>query len=255
MSGAPTRLVAGLHPVRELLRAGRTVHSVSIATGRGATDVVDEILALAAERGVAVHEVDRADLDRRTEGLAHQGVVATAPPFPYASLPDLLGRAAERGEPPFLVALDGVTDPHNLGSVARTAEAVGAHGLIIPTRRAVGVTPVVEKAAAGALAHLALAQVTNLARTLRVLGDDGVWSVGLDSDVPDSLYDTELLTEPVVLVVGSEGRGLAHLSQVRCDHLAHLPMYGRVGSLNVSVAAGVALYEVRRRRRAAQILT
>lgn len=249
--GRGTRLVVGLHPVRELLRAGRPVLSVTVADTRGGSEVLEEILALAGERGVAVHEVERSELDRRAEDLVHQGVVATAPPFPYADIDDVLGRAAAAGEPPFLVALDRITDPHNLGSIARTAEAVGAHGLIVPGRRAAGVTPVVEKAAAGALAHLPLALVSNLVSTLRDLGQRGVWSVGLEADVPDTIYDVGLLTEPVVVVVGSEGEGLARLSQGTCDVLAALPMRGRVGSLNASVAAAVALYEVRRRRDAA----
>lgn len=246
-----TRIVVGLHPVRELLRAGRAVHSVSVADTRGGSEVVTEILDLAADRGVAVHEVERAELDRRAGDLVHQGVVATAPPFPYADLGEVLAGIDAAGEPAFLVALDRVTDPHNLGSIARTAEAVGAHGLIVPGRRAASVTPTVEKAAAGALAHLPLVQVPNLVRTLRDLGQRGVWSVGLEADVPDTIYDLALLTEPVVVVIGSEGEGLAQLSQGTCDVLASLPMRGRIGSLNASVAAAVALYEVRRRRDAA----
>lgn len=241
------RLVVGLHPVRELLRAGAALHRVEVAEGREGSDVLHEIVGLARERGVPVEARDRADLDRRAGDLVHQGVVATAPPFPYATLEEVLDRGTS-GEPPFLVALDHVTDPHNLGSVARTAEAVGAHGLLIPDRRAAGVTPTVEKAAAGALAHLPLVRITNLARTLRDLSRRSVWSVGLEADVPDSIYDCGLLTEPLVLVIGGEGEGLARLSAERCDQLVRLPMQGRIGSLNASVAAAVALYEVRRRR-------
>lgn len=244
-----TRLVVGLHPVRELLRAGAELLGIEIAEGRDGSPVLDEIVALAAERGIEVHRTDRSELDRRVGDLVHQGVVATAPPFPYASIDQVLDRLERSGgEPAFLVALDHVTDPHNLGSVARTAEAVGAHALLVPERRASGVTPVVEKAAAGALAHLPLVQVTNLARTLRELGRRSVWSIGLEADVPDSIYDSELLTEPIVLVIGAEGEGLARLTAERCDQLVHLPMSGRIGSLNASVAAAVALFEVRRRR-------
>lgn len=247
-AGRGTRLVIGLHPVRELLRAGATLHGIDLAEGRGESDVVAEIVALAEERGVAVRRRDREELDRLVGDVVHQGVVATAPPFPYADLDEVLRRVEATDEPLFLVALDRITDPHNLGSVARTVEAVGAHALLIPERRAAGVTPAVEKAAAGALAHLPLVQVTNLARTLRDLGRRSVWSVGLEADVPDSIYACGLLTEPLVLVIGSEGEGLARLSAERCDALVHLPMRGRIGSLNASVAAAVALYEVRRRR-------
>jgi 23S rRNA (guanosine2251-2'-O)-methyltransferase len=242
------RIVVGLHPVRELLRAGQAVRSVVVSSRREPSEVLDEILRLAGQRGVAVREVERDELEERAEGLVHQGVLAVAPPFPYASLDDALERARARSEPPLLVALDGVTDPHNLGSIARTAEAVGAHGLIVPARRAAGVTAVAEKSAAGALAHLALVRVPNLVRALKDLQPHGVWSVGLDADAPQSLYDAPLLDQPVVLVVGSEGRGLARLSQVQCDVLVNLPMRGRVGSLNASVAAAVALYEILRRR-------
>jgi 23S rRNA (guanosine2251-2'-O)-methyltransferase len=206
--------------------------------------VLDDLLALAADRRIPVEEVERDRLDERAQGLVHQGVVALAPPFAYADL-DTVVEAAER---PLLVALDQVTDPHNLGSIARTAEAVGAHGLVLPARRTSPVTPAAEKAAAGALAHLPVVQVTNLVRTLRVLGERGVWSVGLDAEAELDLADSRLLGESLVLVVGAEGRGLARLTAEACDQLVRLPMRGRVGSLNASVAAGVALFEILRRR-------
>ncbi len=242
------RLVVGLHPVRELLRAGAELRSIHVSGARDGSEVLDEILTLAAEARVRVVDSDRDAIDELAEGLVHQGVVAIAPPFPYAELPTVLARAEAAGEKPLLVALDGVTDPHNLGSIARTAEAVGAHGLIVPARRAAGVTPVAEKAAAGALAHVPLVRVPNLVRALKDLGNAGVWSVGLDADAPDTIHHCPLLDQSVVLVVGSEGRGLARLSQVQCDTLVNLPMRGRVGSLNASVAAAVALYEILRRR-------
>ena len=206
--------------------------------------MLDDLLALAADRRIPVEEVERDRLDERAQGLVHQGVVALAPPFAYADL-DTVVEAAER---PLLVALDQVTDPHNLGSIARTAEAVGAHGLVLPARRTSPVTPAAEKAAAGALAHLPVVQVTNLVRTLRVLGERGVWSVGLDAEAELDLADSRLLGESLVLVVGAEGRGLARLTAEACDQLVRLPMRGRVGSLNASVAAGVALFEILRRR-------
>lgn len=238
------RLVVGLHPVRELLRAGRPVRRLAVTRGRTGSDVLDDVLALAAQAGVPVDHVMRDDLDARAQGLVHQGVVATAPPFPYADLEQVLDRAEAAGEVPLLVALDGVTDPHNLGSVCRTAEAVGAHGVVVPARRAAPVTPVAEKAAAGALAHLPVVQVTNLVRALTAIADRPVWSLGLDGDGPVEVADSHLLADPVVLVVGAEGGGLARLTRDTCDQLVRLPMRGRVASLNASVAAAVALYAI-----------
>lgn len=238
------RVVVGLHPVRELLRAGRPVREVAVASGRTDSDVLEDLLDLARGAGVRVRTVDRSDLDERAAGLVHQGVVATAPAFAYADLDRVLDRADRAGEPALLVALDGVTDPHNLGSVCRTAEAVGAHGVLVPDRRAAHVTPTVEKAAAGALAHLPVCRVGNLVRTLRAIADRPVWSLGLDADGEVELADSPLVTEPLVLVVGAEGRGLARLTRDACDQLVRLPMRGRVASLNASVAAAVALYTV-----------
>lgn len=245
---ADHRLVGGIHPVRELLRAGGEVQELLLAEGREPDTAVDEVLALARDARVRVRRVDRGRLDEATDGLVHQGVVAVAPPFQTVTLAQVLDRADAAGEPPLLVALDGVTDPHNLGSIARTAEAVGAHGLLLPGRRTASVTPVVEKAAAGALAHLPVAEVGNLARTIGELGERGVWSLGLAGEAEMELADHPLAGEACVLVVGAEGSGLARLTRERCDALVRLPMRGRVGSLNASVAAAVALYELRRQR-------
>jgi 23S rRNA (guanosine2251-2'-O)-methyltransferase len=236
--------VHGIHPVRELLRAGRPVHEVLVAVSRGQGGAVEEIVALAAAAGVAVRHTDSDELESLAPGAVHQGVVALAPPFPLVDIDRLLAHAASSGRAPLLVAVDGVTDPHNLGSIARTAEAVGAHGLILPARRSAPVTPVVEKAAAGALAHLPVAGVTNLVRALELLGKAGVWSVGLDGEADATLAGHPLASGPVVLVVGAEGGGLTRLVRERCDALVRLPMHGRVGSLNASVAAGVALYSL-----------
>lgn len=234
--------MVGRHPVRELLRAGRAVRRVQVAIDRDPDPLVDEIALLARAAEVAFTEVARDDLDRAAPDLVHQGVVAWAPPFPTVALDDLLARAERRGEAPLLVALDSITDPHNLGAIARTAEAVGAHGLLLPGRRSAGVTPTAEKAAAGALAHLPVAVVGNLVRALGELHDRGVWSLGLEGDDGTDLAAHPLAGEPVVLVVGAEGDGLSHLIRERCDALVSLPMRGEVASLNASVAAGVALY-------------
>lgn len=246
-SEVAARVTPGLHPVRELLRAGAAVDVVHVARGREPTDVLDEISELATSRGVPVRRADGGWLDQLAHGVAHQGVVAEGPAFPYVPVDGLLAGVADV-ERPLLVALDRITDPHNLGSVARTAEAVGAHGLIVAERRAVGVTPAAEKAAAGALAHLPVAQVTNLVRTIEHLGEQRIWSIGLDADADQDVQGCDLFTEPLVLVVGAEGRGLARLTAERCDLLVSLPMAGHVGSLNAAVATGVTLYEIRRRR-------
>ncbi|MEX0835874.1 MAG: 23S rRNA (guanosine(2251)-2'-O)-methyltransferase RlmB [Nitriliruptor sp.] len=247
--GRPTRLVIGRHPVRELLRARRPIEVIRLQDTRDPDPLVDEIVALAEEQKVRVETVPRDRLDALAPDLVHQGLVATAPPFPYSDLAGAIAAAERAGDPPLLVLLDGVTDPHNLGAIARTAEAVGAHALLIPGRRSVSVTPVAEKAAAGALAHLRVVPIGNLVRTLQGLHrEHGTWSVGLDGDAPTTIGASQLLTEPLVLVVGAEGAGLAHLTRESCDELVSLPMRGRVGSLNASVAAGVALYAVRAAR-------
>lgn len=225
------------------------MHRVHLAADRDPDPLLDEVVALARAAGVEVVAVSRDDLDRLAPDLVHQGVVAAAPAFVTVTVDDLLARAADRGELPLLVALDGITDPHNLGAIARTAEAAGAHGLLLAGRRAAGITPTAEKAAAGALAHLGVAVVGNLVRTLGALHEQGVWSLGLDGEAEVELSGHPLAAEPCVLVVGDEGRGLSRLTRERCDALVALPMRGRVGSLNASVAAGVALYTILDARR------
>ena len=236
------RVVHGIHPVRELLRAGRRIDSIIVADTREGSGPVADIERLAATAKVPVRTAEPGELDRLAPGAVHQGVVALAPPFPLVDLDRLLAHAEASGRPPLLVAVDGVTDPHNLGSIARTAEAVGAHGLVLPDRRSAPITPVVEKSAAGALAHLPVAGVTNLVRALGELAKAGVWSLGLDGGAAATLAEHPLASGPVVLVVGAEGGGLTRLVRERCDALVRLPMLGQVGSLNASVAAGVALY-------------
>jgi 23S rRNA (guanosine2251-2'-O)-methyltransferase len=247
VSARAGRLVVGLHPVRELLRAGRPITRVVVASTRRASPVLDEIRELAADRGVPLVEVARDELDARADGLVHQGVLAEAPPLELVELDVALALLPD-DERALFVAVDGITDPHNLGSIARTAEAVGAHGLLVADRRAVGVTPTVEKAAAGALAHLPLIRAGNLARALEILRAHGVWSLGLDGAAPDELGTHPLAAEPCVVVVGAEGTGLRRLTRERCDALVRLPMRGHVGSLNAAVAAGVALYTILARR-------
>lgn len=222
---------------------------VLVAAERDAAPALAAVIAAARAADVPVVTATRGELDELTDGLVHQGVVALAPPFRFAPLEQVLATSAAQGVPALLVALDGVTDPHNLGSIARTAEAVGAHGLVVPSRRNAGITPVVEKAAAGALAHLPVVQVPNLVRALGELRDAGVWSLGLAAEGDVELGEHPLAAEPCVLVIGAEGRGLSRLTRERCDALVRLPMRGRVASLNASVAAAVALYTILDRRR------
>ncbi|MEX0592530.1 MAG: 23S rRNA (guanosine(2251)-2'-O)-methyltransferase RlmB [Nitriliruptoraceae bacterium] len=245
---AAARIVVGIHPVREILRAGHKVHRVRLADSRGGSAALDEIIELARKAGVPVVEVRRSELDDVAAGLVHQGVVAEAAPLVTVSPDQIVALAIARAEPALIVAIDGVTDPHNLGSIARTAEAAGAHGLIVPSRRSAGITPTVEKAAAGALAHLPVAVVTNLVRTLADLARDGVWSLGLDGDAEVTVDEHPLVAESCVLVVGAEGDGLSRLTRERCDGLVRLPMRGQVDSLNASVAAGIALYTIAARQ-------
>lgn len=239
------RVVVGIHPVRELLRAGRRVDRV-LLVDRSDTDAIGEIEQLAEAAGVRISGVDRDTVEELAPGQVHQGVVALAPPFPFVGLDAVLARAKD--EPALLVAFDQVTDPHNVGSVARTAEALGAHGLILPERRTASITPTVEKAAAGALAHLPVVSATNLVKTLEKCRDAGLWLMGLEAGTGQQVADSPLATEPLVLVVGAEGAGLSRLTRDRCDVLVELPLRGHVDSYNASVAAAMALYAIDRAR-------
>ena len=233
-------VVYGVHPVLEALRSGRVT---ALAVGTGRRERLDELLALAKRWRVDVRRADARELDRLAAGGVHQGVVATIRPPEARAVTDLIGA----GAPALIVVLDGIEDPHNLGAIARSAEAAGASGLVVPARRASPVTAAAVKASAGALAHLPVAPVANVAQALAQLKEAGVWTVGLDAAAERSLYAMDLRA-PVAIVVGSEGRGLRRLVRERCDWLAALPMEGRVASLNASVAAGVALFEAVRQR-------
>lgn len=241
-------ILYGRQPVREVLRAaGRHLYRLILAdSSRG--PVVDEITALARQAGVSIQRTDRRGLDALCGEANHQGVALEASGYPYVALPDLLAVEHERTEAPFLLLLDHLQDPQNVGSLLRTAEAAGAHGAVIPRRRAASVTPAVVRASAGASEHLAVAQVTNLARTLAELKEAGLWIAGLEgSSEAQRLYEADL-TGPLGLVVGSEGQGMARLIRERCDFLLRLPMRGQIESLNAAIAGAIALYEVRRQR-------
>jgi 23S rRNA (guanosine2251-2'-O)-methyltransferase len=244
-------LVAGRNPVVECLRAQVPATALYVQLGVDADDRVTEAVRLAADRGISVLEVAKPELDRLTGGALHQGLSLQMPPFEYAHPDELLDAAAGTGEPPLLMALDGVTDPRNLGAVIRSAAAFGANGVLLPQRRSAGVTAVAWRTSAGTAAKLPVALATNLTRTLRAYADAGMMIVGLDADGSITVDELTLATSPLVVVVGSEGRGLSRLVREACDETVSIPMAASVESLNASVAAGVVLAEVARRRRIA----
>jgi 23S rRNA (guanosine2251-2'-O)-methyltransferase len=247
--GVPTdSMVAGRNAVVEALRASIPATTMYVAHGVERDDRIDEARRLAVSRGIAVLDAERPELDRITGGAQHQGLVLIVPPFGYTDAGDLLRRALESTTPALIVALDGVTDPHNVGAVARSAAAFGAHGLILPERRAAGVTPSAWKASAGTLARLPVARVTNLVRTLTSYAEAGLMIAGLDGRGDIDLDGLELAVGPLVLVVGAEGGGLGRLVGQTCDITVRIPLASDVESLNASVAAGIVLAEVARRR-------
>ncbi|WP_435922628.1 23S rRNA (guanosine(2251)-2'-O)-methyltransferase RlmB [Paenibacillus sp. DYY-L-2] len=242
--------IAGKHSVLEALRAGRTINKIWVAEG-AQKHLTQPIVAEAKNRGIIVQTVDKRKLDQMVPGVQHQGVVAQAAPYAYAEVEDLLAKAAERGEPAFLLVLDEIEDPHNLGSILRTAECTGVHGVIIPKRRSAAVTATVSKTSAGAVEYVPVARVTNLVQTMEQLKEAGVWVVGTDVEAKEEIYGGgDILTGPVAIVIGNENQGMGRLVRETCDVLLKLPMSGRLNSLNASVAAGVVMYEVLRRRRA-----
>jgi 23S rRNA (guanosine2251-2'-O)-methyltransferase len=241
--------LTGIHAVREALEAGSALDRIVIAKGRQDSRI-EEIVQLARGRGIAVRFEDRGQLDRLANTRDHQGVVALAAARTAATLEDILARANQsKGQIGLIVLLDGVEDPHNLGAIVRTALAAGAHGVVIPERRAAGLTDTVARASAGALAHLPVAKVTNLARTMEELKEAGYWLVGLD-EAGEKSYTEVDYTSPTGIIMGGEGGGLHELTRKRCDFVVSLPTSGPVKSLNVSVATGVVLFEALRQRQA-----
>ena len=250
MDGAATletpgddHILAGRNPIREALRAGRPVEKLLVASG-DLSGGAQEIVRLAREAGAVVQRVDRARLDQIYP--AHQGMLAYVAAVAYVELEDILAVAAEKGEDPFVILLDGITDPHNLGAIVRSAECAGAHGVVIPERRAAGLTPAAAKAAAGALNYMPIARVKNLNRAIETLQALGIWVIGTAMDGENAF--TADFSGPVALVIGSEGEGIARLTLEKCDRTVALPMKGRIESLNASVAAGILMYEIARAR-------
>jgi 23S rRNA (guanosine2251-2'-O)-methyltransferase len=242
-------LLVGRNPVVEALRAKVPATAMYVALGLEADERVTEAIRLAGNRGIALLEVSRAELDRRTGGLVHQGIALQVPPYQYRELPDVLAAAQDSGTAPLLVALDGVTDPRNLGAVVRSAVAFGAHGAVLTERRSAGITATAWRTSAGTAAKLPIARVTNLVRALKDCKQAGLFVVGLDADGATTLDDLEMADEPLVVVIGSEGRGLSRLVGETCDLTVSIPMAPAAESLNASVAGAVALAEIARRRR------
>ena len=248
-SKGATEVVVGRNPVVEALRAGVPATALQIAARIDTDERVREALKLAADLGVPLLETTKGDLDRLTGGAVHQGLALQVPAYAYADAADLVDAARDRGLVPLLVALDGVTDPRNLGAIVRSVAAFDGHGVLVPERRAAGMTASAWKASAGTAARIPVARATNLTRALIALKEQGCFVVGLDADGDMSVDALEVAIDPLVLVVGSEGKGLSRLVRETCDLVASIPMGGSAQSLNAGVAAGVALYEVSRRRR------
>lgn len=238
-------IVYGRNAVKELLGGGRDVEKLYVQGG-DREGSINLILGIAAERGIPIFECDRSKLDEMSGGGKHQGVLAIAAERNYSSIDEILAYAEERGEPPFIVICDGLEDPHNLGAIIRSAECAGVHGVIIPKRRAVGLTTTVAKASAGAIEHVKIAKVTNLPTTIDALKERGLWIYGADMDGAP-YYGTDL-KGAVAIVLGSEGSGISKLVRDKCDFILSIPMYGRVNSMNVSCAGAVLFAEVAKQR-------
>lgn len=242
----PEDMIEGRNAVTEALRSGRTINKVFLADGD--TDrALGRLAAMAKESGAVVVRVDRRKLNDMSPTGAHQGIMAAVAAHDYATVDDMLNAAQEKGEAPLLVICDELSDPHNLGAIIRTAECVGAHGVIIPKRRSAGLTAVVDKASAGALEHMAIARVPNLVAAIETLKKNGLWIYGTAAEGSNELWKTDL-TGPACIVIGSEGSGISRLVREKCDFLVSIPLHGQISSLNASAAAAVLLYEALRQR-------
>lgn len=238
-------LIIGRNAVAEVIKSGREIDKLFIAKGERA-GIIGKFAAQCREKGAVVKEVDSKKLDAMCGGANHQGVAASVASHTYASVEDILNAAREKNEPPFIIVCDELEDPHNLGAIIRTAEAAGAHGVIIPKRRSASLSYAVGKTSAGALEYMPVARVSNLAAVLEDLKKEGCWVYGADMDGTD--YRKAALSGAAVLVIGSEGQGMGRLIREKCDFLLSLPMKGKINSLNASVAAGILMYEIAAQR-------
>ena len=241
-------LIEGRNALTEALKSGRAIDKVYVAEGSPDRSLT-RLTALAKEAGAVIVPTDRRKLDQMSPTGAHQGVIASVAAHEYATVEEMLALAAQRGEAPLLVICDELSDPHNLGAILRSAECAGAHGVIIPKRRSVGLTAVVAKASAGAVEYMPVARVSNLVNTIRELKEQGVWIYGTAADGAAELYRTDL-TGPAAIVIGNEGEGMSRLVRESCDVLVSIPLKGKISSLNASAAAAVLLYETLRQRSA-----
>lgn len=238
--------VAGRNSVMEVLKSGRSINKILVVKG-DKHGVLREIVGQARSKGLVVQEVDGGKLDSITGGIRHQGVVALVPPVAYAELEDILKRAEEQGQPPFIVLLDELEDPHNLGAILRTADATGVHGVLIPKRRSCPLSGTVAKTSAGAVEYVPVARIGNIGQTIERLKKLGFWVVGADMEGEKRYYESDL-SGPLAIVIGAEGKGLGRLVKEQCDFLVKIPMCGQINSLNASVACSLLLYEVFRQR-------
>lgn len=236
-----TDQVEGRNSVIELLESDRDINKIFIAKGEKHGSI-NKIIAMAKEKRVIINEVERSKINQMSQTDNHQGVIAIVPPFNYCEVSDILEAAKNCKEDPFIVILDGIEDPHNLGSIIRTAETAGVHGIIIPKRRAAGVNSTVNKVSAGAVEHMKIARVNNITETIRYLKEQGVWICGTDMHTKTYYYEQDYKM-PVAIVIGSEGFGMSRLVQENCDFLVKIPMKGKITSLNASVSAGIVIYE------------
>ena len=241
-----TDIIEGRNPISEALKSGREIDKILVAKGDKNGSII-KIISDAKKRGIVIQEVDRAKLDTMSNTKNHQGVVAYVAAAEYASVDDILASAKAKGENPFIIIADEITDPHNLGSLLRTANAAGAHGIIIPKRRSVGLNSVVAKTSAGAVEFTPVAKVSNIANTIDKLKKENIWVIGADMDGTNTIY-TQDFSGGVAIVVGSEGEGISRIVKEKCDFLVQIPMLGEITSLNASVAGALMIYEVVRAR-------
>lgn len=244
----PEDMVAGRNAVMEALKGSRSVNKLMIANG-STEGSIKEIIAVAKDKGVNIQYWDRSKLDSIARGIRHQGVLAQVAPVQYAELEDILQVAKDRNETPFIVLLDELEDPHNLGAILRTADAAGVHGVLIPKHRSCPLSATVAKTSAGAVEHVPVARVGNLVQTIKKLKQEGLWVAAADMDGKD-YYDTDL-TGPLLLIIGSEGQGVGRLVKEQCDFVVRIPMVGKINSLNASVAGSILMYEAMKQRRKA----
>jgi 23S rRNA (guanosine2251-2'-O)-methyltransferase len=241
-------VIEGKNPVLEALKAGRPLHKILLASTIGQNSSVAEILYLARSQGVPVEHVSKEALNRLSQTAAHQGVIAYGASKDCVALEDLLDISQRKKEPPLYCILDGIEDPHNFGSIIRSADASGIHGIVIRSRRAVGLTAAVSKASAGAIEYVPVAMVSNISQAIEKLKRNGVWIIGVDTD-GEIEYSKADFTLPIAIVIGSEGKGISDLVKKNCDYLVSIPMKGKITSLNASVAAALAMYEAFNQRK------